>query len=129
MTVSQAWPLQQAIFAVVSAAAPGIAVMDHAPVDPPEEFIRLDGFGIDDESMKNGERARHVFEVHHFLRPTNGTTISRGQKRGKQVIATVHTALMSGLILGQPLDHETTSAASDTDGVTVHIRSRYSVHL
>lgn len=129
MTVSQAWPLQQAVYAIVAAAAGSLPVFDHAPTDPPEEFLRIDGFGLSDQSPKKEERARHHFEVHHFLRPTATNTFRRGQKAGKLILATVHAALMASPILGRPLDHETMDFMPDSDGVTVHARSRYSVIL
>jgi hypothetical protein len=128
MTVAQDWPLQQAIYATVTAAVPDIPVFDHVPTDPPEEFIRLDAFHLEDESPKNGERSRHSFMVHHFLRPTLSAS-TRGMARGKQVIATVHTALMATQPLGGRLDHENMGASPDPDGATAHVWSRYSVIL
>lgn len=128
MTVAQDWPLQQAVYATVTDAVPDIEVFDHVPTDPPEEFIRLDGFHLDDESMKNGERARHSFMVHHFLRPTLDGS-KRGMARGKQTIATVHAALMATQPLGGRIDHETMDATTDPDGATAHVWSRYSVIL
>lgn len=129
MTVSKAWPLQQAVYAIVTAAASGLKVFDHVPLDPPEEFIRLEGFSFEDDSPKHEERGRHVFEVHHFTRPVASTTFRRGQKAGKLVLADIHAALMVATFFGQPLQHETMDFAPDTDGVTVHGRSRYSVIL
>jgi hypothetical protein len=89
MTVEKGLDLQQAVFEVVSAAvAPlgGLSVFDHAPTDPPMEFIRLDGFSIGDESMKNAEIGRHSFVVSHFLRPVYEATHPRGQSRGKKAM-------------------------------------------
>lgn len=129
MTVALAWDLQLAIVRVVKDAAPGVAVFDHVPMAPPEEYIRLDGFGLSDMSAKREERARHHFEIHHFLRPAATQNFKRGQKAGKLVLADIHAALMADPILNQPLQHETMDVSADSDGVTVHARSRYSVIL
>lgn len=127
MTVAKSWELQQAIYTTVVAAT-GLQVFDHIPTDPPEEFMRLDGFNLADESPKNAERGRHSFIVHHFLRPT-ATVAQRGMKRGKEKIAAAHAALMASSPAGGRLDHETMDAAPDLDGATAHVWSRYSVIL
>lgn len=128
MTVAQDWALQQAVYDTITTEQPDIPVFDHVPTDPPEEFIRLDGFNVADESPKNGERSRHSFMVHHFLRPTLSTP-TRGMKRGKEIIAAVHAALMASQPLGGRIDHETMDASPDPDGATAHVWSRYSVIL
>ncbi len=129
MTVAQSWPLQQAVFSIVSAAAPTLQVFDYAPTTPPEEFVRLDGFNTDDRSYKNAESSRHAFEVHHFIRPGASASMTRGQGRGKQIIAAIHAALMAGPLLGQAVEHEYMATDSDMDGATSHSWSRYSVIL
>jgi choline dehydrogenase-like flavoprotein len=57
-------------------AAGGIPVYDHAPINPPAEYLRLDGFNIANVAMKKGQVARHAFEVHHFLANAGGVTVS-----------------------------------------------------
>ena len=127
MTVAKALQLQQAVYATVAAAS-GLTVYDHVPTDPPEEHIRIDGFNLVDDSTKNGERGRHSFMVHHFLRPGLGAA-QRGMKRGKEKIAAIHAALMASSPAGGTLDHEEMGAAPDMDGATAHVWSRYSVIL
>lgn len=128
MTVAIAVQLQQEVFAAVSAAVAPMPVFDHPPVVPPSEFVRLDGFSISDLSPKNGEVARHAFEIHHFLRPTAGATV-RGQTRTKQVLAAAHAAIMSALLCGTRADFEYQDVQPDEDGVSMHGRARYTIVL
>lgn len=128
MTVSQAVQLQQEVYAAVSAAVAPLPVFDHPPTVPPGEFIRLDGFNISDVSHKNGEMARHAFEVHHFLRPAAGGAV-RGQTRTKQVLAQAHAAIMAATICGKTADFEYQDVTPDEDGVSMHGRARYTIVL
>lgn len=131
MTVSAMLPLQQAVFTAVSTAVAGwaIPVYDHAPTNPPAEYIRLDGFAVSDISPKNGEIARHAFEFHHFLRPVSEAAQSLGQLRTKTVLAAVHAAVMGATLVGTRANHELLDIDRDEDGVTAHGRSRYTIIL
>lgn len=131
MTVALMLPLQQAVFNAVSAVAAGfsIPVTDYAPIDPPGEYLRLDGFDVSDASPKNAEIARHAFEVHHFLRPVAGSTNPRGQLRTKTVLAAVHAAVMAANLAGSRAQHEYLDIDRDEDGATMHGRSRYTIVL
>ncbi len=127
MTVAKVLPLKAAIFNTVASAS-GLTVFNHAPTDPPEEFIRIDGFSLVDDSTKNGERGRHSFLVHHFLRPGLSET-HRGTARGTEKLAAIHAALMASTPVGGNLDHEEAGEGTDIDGATAHVWSRYSVIL
>jgi hypothetical protein len=129
MTVSRSLDLQTRIFEVVSAAVSPLEVFDHAPTHPPEEFVRLDGFSIGDASMKNGEIGRHSFEVHHFLRPVDGSPVPRGQTRTKTILATAHAALMAADVLGTRVNFEYQDIDTDIDGATMHGKCRYTITL
>lgn len=129
MTVAKAVGLQTDVFTVVSAAASGIPVYDHAPVAPPGEYIRLDGFGIANVAMKRGQVARHAFELHHFLAQATGQTISRGQSRSKTVLMAIHAALMASELQGYAPEFEYLNIDTDVDGTTAHGMSRYTVVL
>ena len=129
MSVADDLNLQVAIVALIKAAVPTLEVYDHVPTNPGEEFIRVDGFHIEDDSPKNAERGRHSFIVHHFLRPVSSNSGPRGMTKGKQTIATIHAALMAARPLGRPLDFETMDAAPDPDGASAHVWTRYSVIL
>lgn len=129
MTVARALDLQARIYEVVSAAVAPLAVLDHAPTHPPEEFVRLDGFSIGDASMKNGEIGRHSFEVHHFLRPVSGSPVPRGQSRTKAILAASHAALMAAEVLGTRVNFEYQDISPDIDGATMHGKCRYTITL
>lgn len=132
MTVQRALDLQERVFEIVSDAVlpfGEMPVFDHAPTDPPPEFIRIDGFNIADQSMKNGEIGRHSFMVNHFLRPVGETMNARGQSRSKEVLAAVHADLMAAEILGSTLNFEFQDVMTDIDGATAHVFCRYSITL
>lgn len=128
MTVAKSLPLQQAVYQAVSAAVAPLPVYDHAPTTPPPEFVRLDGFNINDLGRKNGEIARHSFEVHHFLRPT-AEKFAVGQKRTKEILALAHAAVMAADLAGSLAQFEYLDVSPDEDGVSMHGRARYSVVL
>lgn len=128
MTVAVAVQLQEQVYQAVAAAVAPLPVFDHPPTTPPSEFVRLDGFTISDASPKNGEIARHAFEVHHFLRPTAGGAV-RGQKRTKQVLAQAHAAVMAATLCGKTADFEYQDVQPDEDGVSMHGRARYTIVL
>lgn len=128
MTVDRIWALQQEIYGIVTGVV-SIPVFDHAPVEPPNEFIRLDGFRVSDLSPKNGEIARHSFEIHHFLRPVSSQSVDRGQRKPKLALMLVHTAIMQATFEGSAFQHEVLSMEKDMDGITTHGMSRYSIIL
>ena len=131
MTVAKALGLQTDVYNAVVAglAAWSIPVFDHAPVVPPNEFVRLDGFGIAALPRKRGEIARHAFEVHHFLGPTGSDITFRGQTRSKTVLAAIHVAILAASLQGTTAEHEYMSVEPDMDGVTAHGISRYTIIL
>jgi hypothetical protein len=128
MTVALSVPLQVAVYEIVTGAIGAIPVFDHPPTNAPGEFVRLDGFNVNDLDFKNGEAARHSFEVHHFLRP-NGEATVRGQKRSKQILGQAHAALMAAEILGTHAQFEFMDVSPDEDGVSTHGRARYTIVL
>lgn len=128
MTLALAGPLQAAVYQAVSAAVAPIEVFDHVPTNPPGEFIRLEGFEVFDENFKNGEIARHSFEVHHFLRP-GAEKAFLGKKRTWEILALAHAAVMAADLLGTTAQLEYSDADSDADGVSMHGRARYTVTL
>lgn len=128
MTVAKSLPLQGAVYATVVAAIPSIEVFDHAPTNPPTEYVRLDGFNLTDLGFKNGEVARHSFEVHHFLRPS-AQVLWRGQSRSKAILAQTHAAIMAAVFLGTAVNFEYMDVQTDEDGVSTHGWARYSIAL
>ncbi len=129
MTVAKALGLQVDVKTVVTGAASGIAVYDHAPANPPNEYIRLDGFNIADVPMKRGQVARHAFEVHHFVANVSGQNSTRGQSRSKTVLAAIHAALMASELQGTAPQFEYLTVDTDVDGTTAHGLTRYNVVL
>jgi hypothetical protein len=129
MTVAQMVPLQTAIFTVVSAAVPGMAVHDYVQTNPPAEFIRLDAFNMTGINFKSGEAGFHSFEVHFFSRPGAEGVTSRGTKRAKEVIAQIHAALMAATVLTTKLNQEYVQVETGEDGTTAHARARYTITL
>lgn len=128
MTIAHAAQLQTAVFAAVSAAVAPVPVFDHPPRIPPVRFVRLDGFAVDDRSMKNGEVARHSFEIHVFDRPVGGGA-SAGQGWVKATIAQAHAAILAAPLCGEPANFEYSSVDPDEDGVSMHGRARYTIVL
>lgn len=128
MTIALSIALQTAVYAAVSAAVAPVQVFDHAPRTPPARFVRLDGFNVDDRSMKNGEIGRHSFEVHVFDRPVGGGS-SIGQRWVKQTIAEAHAAILAATLCGTHAQFEYSGVDPDEDGVSMHGRARYSILL
>lgn len=129
MTIAKALGLQADVYTAVSGAAGSVPVYDHAPINPPGEYIRLDGFNIANVPMKRGQVARHSFEVHHFVANVTGATTTRGQSRSKTVLAAVHAALMGTTLQGYAPEFEYLNVDTDMDGTTAHGMSRYNVVL
>lgn len=132
MTVAKAEALQGSIATIVTAAVAsyGIPVsVDPAPAATPE-FIWLQGFDLFDQSFKANECARHAFEVHHYDRPVGAGASRNRQRRSRQVLATVHAALMAASVQGGTLRHETLMVGTDLgDGISAHGMSRYTIIL
>lgn len=128
MTFALSLQLQQQVFAAVSAAVAPIPVLDHPPTNPPNEFVRLDGFNLTDLGIKNGEVARHSFEVHHFLRPTSENSY-QGQMRTKTILGVAHAAIMAATLCGTKAQFEYSDVDPDMDGVSMHGRARYTIVL
>lgn len=131
MTVAKAFPLQVDVYNIVVAAvaAENLEIFDYAPSNPPDEFIRLDGFNVSDKSLKNKERGRHSFEVHIFLRPVSGSVVHRGQERPKAIMALIHADLNDASLQGGRVSFESMSVDRDNDGTTQHGRLRYSITI
>ncbi|MCG8668916.1 MAG: hypothetical protein MI867_05845 [Pseudomonadales bacterium] len=98
MAVSDAWPLQQAVYSVIVAAladaSESIQVFDHVPHNAPTEHIRLEGFDVADDSFKDTERGRHPVMIGFFRRQVSAdTTHERGQQRVHEVLDIIHGAV------------------------------------
>lgn len=129
MTVAQMGPLQTAVYNLVVAAVPGMAVHDYVQTNPPAEFVRLEGFMFRDAQHKNGEAGEHFFEVHFFSRPGTEGVTQRGQIRAKTIIGQIHAALMAATVLGTTLTNEHVEVDPGQDGSTAHAKARYSITL
>ena len=91
MTIAKAWPFQEAVFAAIEAALPGVPGYAYIPERPDLRHWRIDGWTIDPtEVFKNKDRAEHGVTVHVMDAPENGT---RDLQWVKETIATIHTAL------------------------------------
>lgn len=96
MTIAKGFALQQAVFAAVEAALPGVQVFAFQPDGPPARWCRIDGFTLAPvESFKNHERADHALTVHVFDGPPGGTASLQWVR---ERCAAVHAAL-NGLAL------------------------------
>lgn len=98
MAVTDAWPLQQAVYsAIVAALADAgetIPVFDFVPQNAETEHIRLDGFDVADESSKDTERGRHPVMIGFYRRQVSSDTPhARGQKRVHEVLDIIHAAV------------------------------------
>lgn len=132
MTVAKAEALQGSIATIVAAAVAGYGIpvsVEPASAETPE-FIWLQGFDLFDQSFKANECARHSFEVHHFDRPLGAGVTRNRQRRSRQVLATIHAALMAASVQGGTLRHEFLTVSADmADGVSSHGVSRYTITL
>lgn len=131
MTVADAWPLQQQVYSTVAAAvaAEGLTVVDHVPTNPPDEFVRLDGLNIDDDSWKDSERGRHAFMIHFFVRPTSQGATTRGFGRVHTILAMIHAAVLAMTYNGKRPNFEYKNVDPDEDGVTTHGVLRYTITI
>lgn len=137
MTVSQRWPLQQAVWARLSAELAGqgvdgtdVPVFDHVPASPPRLHVRIDGFGVVPGPTNNGRRARHDFIVHVFDENSGPETGS-----GTAEIARLQPIIVAALEDWAPLNgatgikHISTNSAPDEDPLTQHGISRFSTQI
>lgn len=98
MTADKIWLLQVDVKAAIDAAlADGnIPVLSEAPNEPPEEYVRIDGFAMSGRDFKNAQRGRHTFMIHYFQ------LNSRSQKRMKEQVAKIashmHGSKLQGVI-------------------------------
>ncbi|MEO0623138.1 MAG: hypothetical protein AAF183_13005 [Pseudomonadota bacterium] len=138
MTASQAWPLQQALYARLSVLLAGrapdgsdVPVYDHAPQNPPQVHARLDGSNIVPGQVKS-RKARHFFTVHVFDRPTSEGSVTRGQRVVKELQSTIVGGLegWTPAVTGaSAVQHENSDIAPDQDGLTQHADSRFSIYI
>lgn len=132
MAVEHQWPLQEAIFAAVSAgvASENIDVSDHVLSDPPAEHIRLEGFAMDDDgSFKNVERGKHSFMVSFFIEPKGEMSKTRGLKRVWEVLNLIHAQVKIAEVNGRCPVQRYMSAESDDDAASFHGLIRYNITL
>ena len=129
MTVAKSVALRADVYTVVSAAVSGfsIPVYNRPPSDPPVEFIRMDGFEVQDAEFKVEEQGQHSFEIHHFDRPVGVSTTRDCIIRTETVLAAVHAALRADKIQGARVHHVYKTVDTDEDGITSHGVSRYTL--
>lgn len=134
MTVAQSWPLQEAVFSAVknSVALETIVppVKDYTPTNPPEEYIRIDGFSIADRSFKNQEQGQHSFMVHVFTKAAGtGTSKTRGQQRVKLLLKTIHEFMVQFEFDYKTVDFQYMDIEDDEDGTSQHGWLRYAITI
>lgn len=139
MSISKAWDLQQAVYARLVAQLTGqgpggvdVPVFDHAPSDPPRMHVRIDGFNVVQRQLK-ANKTLHAFNVHVFDRPTDQTSIARGQKEAKQlqqtIVAALHDWQPSSAISASAIRHSSSDIQADEDGLTQHAISRFETFI
>ncbi len=137
MTITQCWPLQQAVYARLVAALAGrgidgvdVPVFDHVPSQPPRLHVRIDGFGVIPGTTSNGRRARHDFSVHVF---DDNTGVETGA--GRAEVARLQPLIVETLEDWPPLtgatgiSHISSTSAADDDALTPHVVSRFSTQI
>ncbi|MEO0485273.1 MAG: hypothetical protein AAF092_05120 [Pseudomonadota bacterium] len=138
MTVAQEPDLQAALYAVLTAAVADVErhgelvdvpVFDHAPRDQTGLYIVMDGFSVQDRSMKNREVAAHPFLVRVLIRPGGEVAYDMGLMFVKQITGKLHTALMASRLFDCPLEHTSTDFDDGDDGAEPSSVSRYRVIL
>lgn len=131
MAISDAWPLQQAVYAAVTSAVSGegITVVDHVLQNPPMEHIRIDAMEMADASPKNAEKGRHSFMISYFLRPTGDATTYVGMQRVWFVLNLIHNAVKNVTVNGTKPQQRYMEAVPDEDGLTQHGLIRYTINL
>lgn len=91
MTIQKAWPFQEFIVGLISAAVPAVPVYSYQPHEAPDRFIRVDGSTTTPtDAAKNSEQARHGVTIHAIDSPNQGTN---SQKWVKESIGAITAAL------------------------------------
>jgi len=131
MAISDAWPLQQAVFTAVTSAvsAEDIRVVDHVLQDPPMEHVRIEAMEYADDSPKNAERGRHSFVISYYLRPSGEFVTHVGLQRVWQVLGMIHAEVKAMTVNGNKPQQRYMEAVSDDDGQTQHGMIRYTINL
>jgi len=123
------WPLQQAIFAALSADAaltallgPG-RILDDVPQGTPLPYVTLGRMTAQDWSTGSEDGTEHVLTVHVW----SGT---RGKKQAHEILGAVRTALHDQplAVAGHSLislRHEHSDIRRDTDGEAIHATARF----
>lgn len=132
MALSDARPLQEAVYAAIVSALDGagetISIFDHVPTNAPTEHIRLEGFDTRDDSWKDTERARHPVQIGFFVKQTDAALpVARGQARILAVLALVHTALKDLRHGGGRMQFEMSDVNMNDDGITGRGSLRYTI--
>ena len=138
MTAQEAWALQQAVYARLTAQLVGqgpggtnVIVYDSVPDSPAQVHCRIEGFDVFQREIK-ANKTLHGFSVHFYDKPTTAAPGARGQKVSKQLQAVAIAALHEWLpsVTGaSEVMHEDSFIAPDEDGLTQHAASRFSVHI
>ena len=129
MAVSDAFALQQAVFAAVNAVmvAQKVPVFDHQPMDAPQEFVRLDGMTIADESSKDTERGRHGIVIGFWMRPVEGLTSQRGFQRIHAITTILHDAVKDLRHGRGRMQFEFKDVEAGDDGASAYGTLRYTI--
>lgn len=134
MAVTDAWPLQQAVYqaivAALSDAGQTISIFDHVPQNAPTEHIRLEGFDVADDSFKDTERGRHPVMIGFFRRQVSpDTPHERGQKRVHQVLDIIHGAVKDLRHGRGRMQFEFKDVETGDDGVSERGTLRYTITI
>lgn len=129
MAVSDAFALQQAVFSAVDAVMVGqkVPVFDHQPTEPPQEFVRLDGMSVADESSKDTERGRHSMIIGFWMRPVKGVASQRGLRRVHEICAIIHDAVKDLRHGRGRMQFEFKDVDTDDDGASAYGTLRYTI--
>jgi hypothetical protein len=123
------WPLQQAVFAALSAdtqltalIGPG-RVFDDVPQGTPLPYVTLGRIASQDWSTGSEDGTEHVFTVHVW-------SAARGKKQAHEVLGAIRAALHDQplVLAGHSLvnlRHERSEVRRDTDGETTHATARF----
>jgi len=131
MAITDAWPLQEAVYSAVSNAvfSEDILVVDHVLHDPPMEHVRIEGMEYADQSPKNAERGRHSFMISYYLRPGGEATTYVGLQRVWLILGMIHNAVKEVTVNNHKPRQRYMEATSDNDGHTQHGMIRYTIDL
>jgi uncharacterized protein DUF3168 len=123
------WPLQQAIFAALDAAAQLTAligagrVLDDVPQGTPQPYVTLGRITAQDWSTGTEDGTEHVFTVHVW-------SGARGKKQAHEILGAIRAALHDQplAVAGHRLvnlRHEHSEVRRDPDGETLHGTARF----